>query len=163
MGISYRQKGFTIVELLIVIVVIGILAAIVVVAYNGVTTHAADAKRSDELTSLVKVLEIYHAEHGAYPLCGATGPDTTHALTSGTVSSCLADDLVPTYISTMPADPVDSGSNIYYYAAGYQKTGTTTFVGNNTDNFILGNKQATSTGPYYSGWGKSDLTLLLGS
>ena len=39
-NMSIRQKGFTIVELLIVIVVIGILAAITVVAYNGIQERA---------------------------------------------------------------------------------------------------------------------------
>lgn len=42
---AFHQKGFTLVELLIVIVVIGILASITVVAYNGVTVQARNAAR----------------------------------------------------------------------------------------------------------------------
>jgi prepilin-type N-terminal cleavage/methylation domain-containing protein len=53
-----KDTGFTIVELLIVIVVIGILAAITIVAYNGVTKRAAIASIQSDLASSVKTLEI---------------------------------------------------------------------------------------------------------
>jgi prepilin-type N-terminal cleavage/methylation domain-containing protein len=46
-----KHNGFTIVELLIVIVVIGILAAITIVSYNGVQTRAANARTSSDMRS----------------------------------------------------------------------------------------------------------------
>jgi prepilin-type N-terminal cleavage/methylation domain-containing protein len=49
-------RGFTIVELLIVIVVIGILAAITVVAYNGVQTRAQTTKRDSDLSLYYKAI-----------------------------------------------------------------------------------------------------------
>jgi len=61
------QKGFTIVELLIVIVVIGILAAIVIVAFNGVQQRARDAERTSEIKTIQKKLEVFKAENGYYP------------------------------------------------------------------------------------------------
>lgn len=56
-----KQHGFTIVELLIVIVVIGILAAIVIVAYNGVTNRANDNAVKSDLANLAKKIEAYKA------------------------------------------------------------------------------------------------------
>ena len=54
-----RQKqGFTIVELLIVVVVIAILAAVTIVSYTGITTQAKDAKRDADLTQLMKAIMI---------------------------------------------------------------------------------------------------------
>lgn len=61
------QTGFTIVELLIVIVVIGILAAIVIVAYNGIQNRANDAVIQSDLNSFAKMISIYQAENGTYP------------------------------------------------------------------------------------------------
>lgn len=61
------ERGFTIVELLIVIVVIGILAAIVIVAYNGVTGRAYDDAVKSNLVSLAKQMNVYEATNGAYP------------------------------------------------------------------------------------------------
>lgn len=62
-----RARGFTIVELLIVIVVIGILAAIVIVAYNGIQTRASDVKRAAAIAEYVKILGMYKSENGEYP------------------------------------------------------------------------------------------------
>lgn len=62
-----RKSGFTIVELLIVIVVIGILAAIVIVAFNGVQSNARDSSRIATLNQLQKAIELYYAKEGRYP------------------------------------------------------------------------------------------------
>ena len=66
-GISSR--GFTIVELLIVIVVIAILAAITMVSYNGITGRAKDASVQSDVETAVKKLEVYKYQTGTeqYP------------------------------------------------------------------------------------------------
>jgi prepilin-type N-terminal cleavage/methylation domain-containing protein len=60
-------QGFTIVELLIVIVVIGILAAITIVTYNGVTVRATNTSRMAELRQWEKLFAQYYALNGLYP------------------------------------------------------------------------------------------------
>lgn len=61
------KSGFTIVELLIVIVVIAILAAITIVAYNGVTARAAYATSKQDMANIKTAIELYYAENDAYP------------------------------------------------------------------------------------------------
>lgn len=61
------QKGFTIVELLIVIVVIGILAAITIVAYNGIQDRARTTSLTADLAKAAKLLAITQADTGSYP------------------------------------------------------------------------------------------------
>lgn len=62
-----KMRGFTIVELLIVIVVIGILAAITIVAYNGIQNRAAAVSLQTDLSSASKTLKLYQADYGYYP------------------------------------------------------------------------------------------------
>ena len=62
-----NSKGFTIVELLVVIIVIGILAAIIVVAYNGIQQQAIAASLKSDLNSASKKLELFKVENGVYP------------------------------------------------------------------------------------------------
>jgi prepilin-type N-terminal cleavage/methylation domain-containing protein len=64
---SQRQTGFTIVELLIVIVVIGILAAITIVAYSGVQQRARVATVTSDLSNVRKSLGAYEAINSQYP------------------------------------------------------------------------------------------------
>lgn len=61
------ERGFTIVELLIVIVVIGILATITIVAYNGVTARANKTSAQAAASSVIKKVEAYNAEESKYP------------------------------------------------------------------------------------------------
>lgn len=60
MTTQFKQKGFTIIELLIVIVVIGILATITAIALGGANERARDAKRESDAKSLQTALEAYY-------------------------------------------------------------------------------------------------------
>jgi general secretion pathway protein G len=64
---SHRTQGFTIVELLIVIVVIAILAAISIVAYNGIQDRARESLMKSELSTASKKLELYAIDEGKLP------------------------------------------------------------------------------------------------
>ncbi|HEX7484087.1 MAG TPA: prepilin-type N-terminal cleavage/methylation domain-containing protein [Candidatus Saccharimonadales bacterium] len=61
------QQGFTIVELLIVIVVIAILAAITIVAYNGIQNRAADSAVKTDLRNVATKLATFNVDNGRYP------------------------------------------------------------------------------------------------
>lgn len=63
----WYHTGFTIVELLIVIVVIGILAAIVIVAYQGVTARANDAAVQADLKNLATKINMFNVDNSKYP------------------------------------------------------------------------------------------------
>ena len=72
-GDTRRTSGFTIVELLIVIVVIAILATITIVAYNGVQQRANNTARIAAAKQAITTLTLYMAENNAYPLTVGTG------------------------------------------------------------------------------------------
>lgn len=62
-----RQSGFTIVELLIVIIIIGILAGLVVTQVLGANQKARDTERKTDLDAVTNQLEAYFAKTGGYP------------------------------------------------------------------------------------------------
>lgn len=72
-------SGFTIVELLIVIVVIGILSTITIVTYRGVQNRANNASRLTEFNYWRKSFELYKIQNGTYP----TMPDGGYCLGTG--------------------------------------------------------------------------------
>ena len=73
------RRGFTIVELLIVIVVIAILASISIVAYNGIQQRARDNVRKQDIAQLAKALKLYAVDNGDYgdANCGYSGGSIT--------------------------------------------------------------------------------------
>lgn len=60
-------RGFTIVELLIVIVIIAVLAAIVIVAYNSIQQRANDTAVKNDLANFNKKIELFRVEKSTYP------------------------------------------------------------------------------------------------
>jgi prepilin-type N-terminal cleavage/methylation domain-containing protein len=84
------SSGFTIVELLVVIVVIGILAAITIVSYTGISSKAVNSSLQSDLSGAKKRLAIFYTDNGAYPAtnnCGIAESTTNICLkTSGSNS-----------------------------------------------------------------------------
>ncbi len=64
----YRKDGgFTVIELLIVIVVIGILAAIVISTYSGIQVKERNSKRQTDIVAIQTQLEAFYSQNGYYP------------------------------------------------------------------------------------------------
>lgn len=119
-----HRSGFTIVELLIVIVVIGILAAITIVAYNGVQSRARDNSRITKLNSIAKAIELYKVDNGRYPpIQDMSGFETTCGSATENWGHCdrareLANMLAPyTTIEPTSLSAATQGSYIYRYTS----------------------------------------------
>lgn len=85
MWANSQQRGFTIVELLIVIVIIAILAAITVVAYNGITQRAQQSAAQSLANQALKAISVYAATNdGTYPAdlasANLTSPDLQYTV-----------------------------------------------------------------------------------
>ena len=71
------KPAFTIVELLVVIVVIGILAALTIVAYTGISQKATVASLQSDLSNASTVLKLYQVDNSAYPNLVTNCPNPT--------------------------------------------------------------------------------------
>lgn len=119
-----RQTGFTVIELIVVIAVIGILAAITIVAYNGIQAEARDTQRKSDIITITKGLELYYAENRAYPTSGGSTAINSGWSTTADASWAGLAALLKPHIGAMPVDPVSTPSKnvtgattgIYNYA-----------------------------------------------
>lgn len=103
----FTQKGFTIVELLIVIVVIGILAAISIVAFSGVQDRSRDARTQSDIKNVYTIVEKYAADNdGVYP---STGGLSVVRSDDNCFAGTSQPDWVPGVTETLPQSTPNSG------------------------------------------------------
>jgi len=87
LNIKSKSKGFTIVELLVVIVVIGILAAITIVSYTGITARANTSSAKANAGTVLERLNIYLTEKSTTVYPNFATLKTTWTTSEGTASS----------------------------------------------------------------------------
>ena len=110
-----RFSGFTIVELLIVVVIIGILAAITIVAYNGIQKRAQTAAVSLALNQASKKVQLYQVDNNAYPstlaAAGVSDSGVTYQYTGASTSYCITGTQGGTslYVSDTQSSPTAGG------------------------------------------------------
>lgn len=100
-----KQRGFTIVELIIVIVVIAILASLTVIAYRSVQRGAVLSKTIADLSAINDGVKIYQAKKGSYPI----SPGSTWIYSCNNFAGFSG--VVGEYIDTVPQAPCTAGSS----------------------------------------------------
>lgn len=108
-SMNKTSSGFTIVELLIVIVIIALLAAISIVAYTGVTARADFSKAQSDIRNLDGLVKQYYALNGSYP---NTSGSWRYQSSMG---NNFIPGLVPDHASSLPQDKVNNGQYSYVY------------------------------------------------
>lgn len=120
------QRGFTIVELLIVIVIIGILAAITIVAYNGIQQRATIASLSSDLDNANKSLKLFQVDNSTFPT---------------TIDCSIADSMVNKCVKS------SNGTTYQYVASNVTKPQTFCMTANNgSQNYNITQEGAPTTG-----------------
>jgi len=123
MTIKQNQKGFTLIELMIVVAIIGILAAIAIPAYSTYTKKAKFTEVINATSPLKLAVDLCYAEDAALAGCdwaktttlalgAAVGDDVTEAVVVNgviTITSSLATTAASAYILT-PTDPASVGA-----------------------------------------------------
>jgi len=108
-------RGFTMVELLVVISIVGILASIVYASFGSSRAIARDEIRKTDLKSLQLALNLYKAQNGSFPPAGCSaGNNFTPANITGCADGQYIQNLVPDYIPALPRDP-RTNTNLYRY------------------------------------------------
>ncbi len=128
-----KNPSFTLIELLIVVAIIGILAALIIVSITSASAKARDVKRQEDLKNIQKALEMYYTANGSYPVTNASGVSWqgncsgygSHPVSG---SNGYVPNLAPTYIPSLPIDPRQTITHDGTYSAAacylYSSNGT---------------------------------------
>jgi prepilin-type N-terminal cleavage/methylation domain-containing protein len=120
--ITNKKKGFTLIEILIVVAIIAILASVVLVGLGPTQQAGRDARRISDLSEVQNGLELYYNKCGYYPgasnatdaTCDASAPGGTAV----TAYTNMAGELqaIGIGISSVPVDPNNTAPHQYTYA-----------------------------------------------
>ena len=153
---SKVQAGFTIIELLIVIAIIGILATLVLTNFSSAQAKGRDSVRQNNIGSVSRSLELYHTNTANYP-----GEELTTVLIEGIEADALTDeagqaiDVTIQTATTVPASPytigdkpdATAGESQYAYM-GYDCTADVVAVGETCAHYVMYSWAETETVVY---------------
>ncbi len=105
------KKGFTLIEILVVVGIIGVLVALGTISYSKAQMKARDAQRKSDLSTIRSALELYHFDNGSYPCVSGSWCGSVW-ITDNSIAKFLS----PEFINPVPSDPTGKfcgGSALY--------------------------------------------------
>lgn len=119
------SSGFTLMELMVVMAIMGILITVGLSSYKSVQMKSRDARRKNDLRSIAGALDLYYNDKGRYP--GDDGAGNIMGCGTGDSQMCtwgaaMRDSKNTLYMVTLPSDPA-SGRRYYYDSQGSQGKG----------------------------------------
>lgn len=164
MGIVRRRehkiyKAFSIVELLIVMVILGILAGLIVVTYTGIKTRAENAKTVNAVSQVIKAVTQYGVRNGNYPVTSTwpcigssptcarvSGATTCFGISGATYNSAFYTTLKGVMTSVPePSDQTMNCAGNTYRGAYYNKNDTSAGKAASIVYFLKGNQSCQIT------------------
>jgi prepilin-type N-terminal cleavage/methylation domain-containing protein len=126
--LSIIKKGFTLVELLVVVSIVGLLSTLIVISLNDTKTKSHDARRLADINDFQKALELYSADFNVYPVgtnlvLGSANVGCLSA--SGFTAVCPGGARV--YMGIVPANPGSGGIDYNYTSPADGQTYTIDF------------------------------------
>ncbi len=97
------QSGFTLIELMVVVGIIGMLSALAIVSFGSQRVRSREARRIADVTEVVTGVDSYYAVNGAYPL--APGDDCSDKNTGCTIDHTLGSLVTTGILKQLPKDP----------------------------------------------------------
>lgn len=150
-----QYKGFTLVELMIVIAIIGILAVAVLPQVFGTQENARDSARQSALRNIQSSIFQYYSDTSNFPGAGATATAGTSGAGAGTgtTPTCLSDlqTELKSHASSLPTDPKPTG----YGVAGCESKGGYGYKYLASGNYIVSAKMERQTNANFNKEGQN--------
>ena len=109
------SKGFTLIEIMIVIAILGILAALITGNFLTSLKKGRDAKRKGDLEQTQRALEMYYEDKKAYPIFDIFANPNYSLCETKIAASCGSEKV---YMQKLPDDPISGRSYEYIYPSG---------------------------------------------
>lgn len=153
--LKINSKGFTIIELIVVIAIIGVLATIIISNISGYTAKARDSKRKSDVEVIAKALNLFYADSGTYKTIAGVDGYGSGWLNAPYGGSIIANALITNkYLGSDPVDPKPAtGMQDYLLCVGSDGQHFTVFTrlegaATNTCVIVSGNNCNLTNPPY---------------